>query len=161
MKIGIMSDSHENKEKIIAALNVFNSENVELILHAGDIISPIMCSAFKLSRSKMIFVYGNNDGEKILLKQKIEELGFSIFTGKYEFEFSGKKIILMHEPDGLAGFVKSDYYDIIVYGHTHKIDIRTGKPFVINPGEISGLITGDSTCCILDLNSMQNLLIKL
>jgi len=150
-----MSDSHEHREKIIQAMNIFNSENVDLILHAGDIISPIMCSAFQLSKTKMIFVYGNNDDERIFLKQKIEALGYIIFPGRYEFEFHNKKILLMHEPDALDALIKSDYYDLIVYGHTHKIDIREGKPFIINPGETCGLITGKATVCILDFDTMK------
>ncbi|MBS3813049.1 metallophosphoesterase family protein, partial [Candidatus Bipolaricaulota bacterium] len=46
---------------------------------------------------------------------------------------------------------RSPVPDVIVYGHTHKIDVQQGKPLVINPGEAGGWLTGRSTVAILDL----------
>ena len=36
MKIGIMSDSHDNMPKIAAAVKCFNEAGVEHVVHAGD-----------------------------------------------------------------------------------------------------------------------------
>lgn len=41
MKIGILSDSHDNMPKLARAVELFNEEKVELVLHAGDLVSPI------------------------------------------------------------------------------------------------------------------------
>lgn len=45
--IGIMSDSHDNLKAIRSALDVFNQANVELVIHAGDLISPFTAMEFE------------------------------------------------------------------------------------------------------------------
>ena len=47
MKLGIISDSHENMPLIAKAVELFNHEEVDLVLHAGDFISPITAKEFK------------------------------------------------------------------------------------------------------------------
>jgi predicted phosphodiesterase len=44
----------------------------------------------------------------------------------------------------------------VVYGHTHKVDIREGKPLIINPGECSGWLYGQATVVTLDLETMKH-----
>ncbi|MDI6641257.1 MAG: metallophosphoesterase, partial [Elusimicrobiota bacterium] len=124
MKIGIIADTHENMPLIAKAVNIFNNTPVELVLHAGDIISPITFKEFKNLKAKLIAVFGNNDGEKIMLMKKFLEIG-EIHMNSCELEFETKKILLMHEPELLDALVASQKYDVIVYGHTHKLDIRT------------------------------------
>jgi len=155
MKIGIISDTHENMPLIAKAVEIFNNEKTELVLHAGDIISPITFKEFKNLKCKMIAVYGNNDSEKKFLSERFSQVG-EIHTRYYETEIEGKKILLIHEPDLLEPIIASQKYDVIVYGHTHKLDIRTeGKTLVLNPGECGGWLTGRSTIAILELPSKK------
>ena len=42
-----MSDSHDNLKAIRSALDVFNQANVELVIHAGDPISPFTAMEFE------------------------------------------------------------------------------------------------------------------
>ena len=58
MKIGIISDTHDNMPKIAAAARVFNEEKVDLVLHAGDIISPITANEFSALKAPFIGVFG-------------------------------------------------------------------------------------------------------
>jgi len=155
MKLGIMSDSHEHLQNIAKAISIFNAEKVDLIFHCGDIISPITAAEFKKSAAPIIFVYGNNDGEKLFLKKKFEECGFIINRPPIEIEKAGKKILLMHEPDNLEALIKSEYFDLILYGHTHNIDLRNGKTVVINPGETCGYLTARATIVLLDTKTMS------
>ena len=37
----------------------------------------------------------------------------------------------MHEPDEVDALAKSGVYDVIVYGHTHNVDIREGETLVV------------------------------
>ena len=69
MKIGIISDSHDHRDNIIKAVKYFNDENVGMVIHAGDIVSPFTEKEFKKLESKMKAVFGNNDGEKFGLKK--------------------------------------------------------------------------------------------
>jgi len=151
MKIGIIADSHENMPMIAKAIDYFNQTQVDLVLHAGDIISPITSKEFKNLKSRLIAVFGNNDGEKSLLTKKFNELGMEIYPSPYELTIAEKRILLYHIPDFLDDLIKSNSYDIIIYGHTHTVDVREGKPLVINPGECGGWLNNKSTIGILKL----------
>jgi putative phosphoesterase len=59
MKIGIISDTHDNIENILKAVKEFNNRNVEIVLHAGDFVSPIAVESF--AGIKLIGILGNND----------------------------------------------------------------------------------------------------
>jgi len=151
MKIGIMADSHENMPMIAKAIDYFNQAQVDLVLHAGDIISPITSKEFKNLNSKLIAVFGNNDGEKSLLIKKFNELGLEIYPAPYKLTIAEKRILLYHTPDFLDDLIKSGSYNIIIYGHTHIVDVREGKTLVINPGECGGWLYNKCTVGILKL----------
>jgi putative phosphoesterase len=138
---------------IAKAVALFNREGVERALHAGDIISPITAKEFVKLKMPLIAVFGNNDGEKLFLKEKFKGIG-EIHERKWEGELGGKKILLIHAPDMLDALDRSGVYDIIVYGHTHETVVRKGKSLVVNPGECCGWITGRCTAAILDTEQM-------
>lgn len=151
MKIGLMADSHENMPMIAKAVEYFNQAEVDLVLHAGDIISPITCKEFKNIKSQLRAVFGNNDGEKYLLKKKFKELGMEIYVPPYELTIAEKKVLLYHQPDFLDDLIKSGSYDVIIYGHTHRVDVRKGRTLVINPGECGGWLYNQCSIGILTL----------
>ena len=68
-------------DKAIKQLNILN---VELVLHAGDYISPFVSSSFKQLEAPLIGVFGNNDGDRTLLKKKFAEFGADI-RGRFAF----------------------------------------------------------------------------
>ena len=61
MKIGLISDTHDNIQNIEKATSLFNDYNVSFAIHAGDVVSPEAVEAF--SGVKLIGVLGNNDLE--------------------------------------------------------------------------------------------------
>lgn len=154
MKIGVMADSHENMPMIAKAVKLFNQEKVRLVLHAGDFISPITAKEFKKLKAKLIGVFGNNDGDKLYLRRKFQEIG-EIHLDTWEMEIKGKRVALMHQPRFLEALIASKRYDVIIYGHTHRVDIRSGPPLVLNPGECGGWLTGKCTVGIVDLATMK------
>ncbi len=160
MKLGVIADSHDNIPKIIAAVSLFNKEKATLALHAGDYISPITADAFAKLNAPLIGVFGNNDGDRLYLTERFREIG-KIYPDHREFEFDGKRGVLMHEPKFIDALIKSGHYDLIVYGHTHEIDVREGKPLVVNPGECGGWLTGRATVAIVETEAMTVRLIDL
>ena len=154
MKIGVMADSHENMPMIAQAVELFNRKKVELVLHAGDFISPITAKEFEKLKAKLIGVFGNNDGDKLYLSHKFRKIG-EIHPDTWEMEIGGKRIALMHQPRFLEALIASKKYDIIIYGHTHRVDLRPGPPLVLNPGECGGWLTGKCTVGIVDLETMK------
>jgi putative phosphoesterase len=158
--IGIISDSHDNRNNIRKAVEIFNQKEVCLVIHAGDFIAPFTCLDFKELNCKMEMVFGNNDGEKIGLSNAFKNLG-TLLPGPRSFQVNDKKILLMHEHECVEEFIGAESADIIIYGHTHEADIRKGHPLVINPGEAGGWLKGKSTIAVLDTESMETELIDL
>lgn len=152
MLIGIMSDSHDNMNAIKKVVDFFNKKKVDIVLHAGDYVSPFTAQEFSKLKMKLVGVFGNNDGDKPYLLERFKNIG-EIHQDPYEIELDSKKIVLMHQPRFIEQLLKDKKYDIVIYGHTHKIDIRKDVALVINPGECGGWLTRRYTVAILNTAS--------
>ncbi len=75
MRVGLISDTHDNVTKIKAVIKRFNELNVDLVLHAGDYISPFTAKPYAELKAKMIGVYGNNCAEHEKLKEVYAAVG--------------------------------------------------------------------------------------
>ena len=69
MKIGIISDTHDNVPKVKEAVTIFNEEGVDLVIHAGDYIAPFAVAPLNNLKCDYVGVFGNNDGEKLGLNR--------------------------------------------------------------------------------------------
>ncbi|MCK5513293.1 MAG: metallophosphoesterase, partial [Deltaproteobacteria bacterium] len=152
--IGIIADTHDNRRAIANAVELFNQRGAGMVFHAGDFIAPFTAIDFSKLQCKMMMVFGNNDGEKIGLYHAFSKLG-EIVEGPKTCEYLGKRFILMHEPTCMDELSASHQADVIIYGHTHEIDIRKGETLIINPGEGGGWLTGRATAALLDLTTMD------
>jgi len=148
MKIGIMSDSHDNLPAIAKAVSVFNDAEVSLVIHAGDFVAPFVSKPLAELEMDFIAVFGNNDGERFGLSRVFEG---KIHRPPYELDYNEKKILILHEPNNLDALVASGYFDAIIYGHTHDVDIQRGRTIVINPGECGGWLRGRRTVALWDV----------
>lgn len=160
MLIGIMSDSHDNMNAIRKAVEVFNGKKVSAVLHAGDIVSPFTASEFEKLKMKFEGVFGNNDGDKPYLLERFKNIG-ELHQDFFERELDGKKIVVMHQPKFIDQLLKDRKYDVVIYGHSHKIDVRKDSALVINPGETGGWLTGRSTVVILDTENLNTEIVEL
>ncbi|HEC91392.1 MAG TPA: metallophosphoesterase [Candidatus Atribacteria bacterium] len=161
MKIGIISDTHDNLPQIKKAVKTFNREKVELVLHAGDFVSPFTFLEFKNLNCPLKGVFGNNDGDKLYLQEKFKGIG-EIYPAPYETNIDHKNIVMLHKERLIDTLAESQKYDVVIYGHTHRTDLRKiGKTIIINPGECGGWLTGKSSIALLDLESLEAKIIKL
>ena len=153
MKLGVLSDSHDNVPMINKAVELFNREGVELVIHAGDFIAPFAVSAMSNLKCRVVGVFGNNDGERIGIAKRFEAVG-DIHPNLANVEIGGRKIAAMHYPELAEPIAKSGEYDIVIYGHTHEIDARQEGSLILNPGETGGWTTGRCTVATVDLESL-------
>ena len=161
MKIGIISDTHDNLPQIKKAVTFFNREKVDLVLHAGDIVSPFTALEFKDLDCSFRGIFGNNDGDKLYLREKFKNIG-KLFPTPYITEIEHKNIIMLHKEKLIESLIKSQKYDIIIYGHTHRLDLRKiGKTLIVNPGECGGWLTGKSTVALLDTENLNAKIVDL
>lgn len=60
------------------------------------------------------------------------------------------------EEDLLKALINSNYYDVVIHGHTHKAEkYVVGKTLVINPGEVCGYLTGKTTMAVLNVDERE------
>ncbi|MDI6644728.1 MAG: metallophosphoesterase [Methanobacteriaceae archaeon] len=159
--IGIIADTHDNMEAINNAVNIFNQNNVDMVLHAGDLVAPFTVNEFSRLENKFVAVFGNNDGEREGLRKAYQDLCF--IEDFKEIEIADKKFAIIHGTNELLvdALSKSGKYDVIIRGHTHKLDIKEGKTLVINPGEACGYVTGDKTLVLLEPQTLKHQVVKL
>jgi len=151
MKIGIMSDSHDNMLNVRRAVEIFNSEDVGAVLHAGDVIAPFVTRELKALRCPVTAVFGNNDGEKFHLRENFENTNGvgKIYEPPVELELGGRRIYLTHWPHQIEIIAGSGVYDMVVFGHTHERRMeRYGETLLINPGETGGWLEPPSVAVV-------------
>ena len=119
---------------------MLNEMNVELVFHAGDYLSPFVASHFKPLKARLIGVFGNNNGDRTLLKKKFAELGVDI-RGRFAFVVvDGLRIALLHgdETELMRSLLELESHDVLVSGHTHvPKTYRKGRTLVINPVKLA------------------------
>jgi hypothetical protein len=145
VKIGIMSDSHDNLPNIRKALAVLKDAGAEALIHAGDIVAPFSVKEILKFDGPVYGVFGNNDGETAGIKKLWKTVNFSPFL----LELGGLRILLAHDEADLDR-ASYDRVDVRIFGHNHKAEVREGRPLTVNPGEAGGWLSGRPTCAILD-----------
>ena len=157
MKIGLISDTHDNIPTCNKLIPHFLDEKIEVLIHCGDIISPFMKRVFVPLYDKgvkMFGVIGNNDGEKTGLMEILGPI-IELTPDFFELEFDNKQFLIVHHlPESLIqSLAASNKFDYIVKGHLHeKRNEKVGKTRIINPGEACGYLSGTASIAILDTN---------
>jgi putative phosphoesterase len=155
MKIGVLSDTHNNLQNLRAALEVFGREGLDTIIHCGDLTEVEIARAIQGFR--VICVLGNGDiasGEirAALLAHNPENTVGMVYTGRI-----GEARIAAthgHLPGSVDELVRSGEYDYVFKGHSHQHkDERIGFTRLINPGALGGLHREDRQVCIVDLET--------
>lgn len=151
--IGIMSDSHDNRTAIQQAVRLFNSSECSLVIHAGDFVAPFAASELENLKCPVKCVFGNCDGEKSGLTKTIQSFG-EIKEAPFLFVHNQIKFLLTHIHFRVEEDAVKYKPDILIYGHTHKAEIRRQKEVLfINPGETGGWVTGISTVALIDTDT--------
>ncbi len=148
MEIAIISDTHNNMANFKKAIEWIKKENIQLILHCGDISSQETideAQKFFGDEADVKFVKGNGD------------FGLNL-PEKLELEIEGKHIAFTHFPGVAKELAQSGKFDVVFYGHTHKPwQEKIGVPAgglcqLINPGELAGQYN-KSTFAVYDMST--------
>lgn len=145
MKVGIISDTHDDITNTKKAIEHFDKENVGFVIHCGDYVFPPIVKEFeKLVKKGTGFagVLGNNDGERTGLNKIFVSIKAKMLGEIGELELVGLKFGIYHgtDQDLRADLISSRKYDVFLSGHTHKKepsstkDMVSQKTIVINPG---------------------------
>ncbi|MBN1260384.1 MAG: metallophosphoesterase family protein [Anaerolineae bacterium] len=152
MRIGLLSDTHNQVQNVKRAAETFRSHGVHTVLHAGDITGPNVVRA--LQGFDVWLAWGNMDRDAHVGSLVVEIFGSGRIDTVQFLNLHGKSLVLLHGDDGdrLRALIRSGAYDYVIHGHTHAWrDERVGCTRVINPGALGGSGWRARTYAILDL----------
>ncbi|MBW1798772.1 MAG: metallophosphoesterase [Deltaproteobacteria bacterium] len=159
MKLGLVSDTHDNVPMVKRAVEAFNREDVDMVLHAGDYVAPFSLKPFFALECDFSGVWGNNDGDKIAVQKMAQG---KIMESPNVETYGEKKILLGQYFETLEALISSQVFFLIIYGHTHRPEIReVGGTLVVNPGECGGWVYGRSTVAVCDLENQTAEIVEL
>ncbi len=151
MKIGLTGDTHNNLKNVAKICDIFNSFDLDFVIHTGDISLPKTLLLFDKLSVDLKGVFGNNDqGEKEELLKVCKDKNFT-FKEKLKIKISQSNFLFaVHDPNDIEDtFYKAG--NIIVHGHTHRFRNEVYKDTAIfNPGECAGIMKGMNKIGIID-----------
>ena len=157
MKIGVVSDTHNNLKNIEIIIKLFNDEKVPLVIHTGDISNANTLEQFSKLDSELIGVYGNNDRNESGLEEVAQRNKFQFQEPPRKLDLLNRKIVIFHEPDNIDQFLSENKsINVVLYGHTHRYENKTKNGVLyFNPGESAGMQKGSNAIGILDLVNLK------
>lgn len=146
--IGVISDTHlERYDEIMHQRLWGHFRNVDMILHAGDMVNPDVLKMFDGKEIKA--VSGNMDSYQV--REKYPERLF--------FEINGWTFMLVHgwgSPWGIEERITAgvDAVDCVVYGHTHQpASHKKRDTYFFNPGSaVDRFFNSSKTIGILEVD---------
>lgn len=146
MKVCILSDTHDNRSLLIAALQDAKSKGAEAVLHCGDVVASSTIRGLGEFELPMHVIHGNNTGDVAALHQvaKKSENLIQYYGQDAELELGGRKIFVVHYPHYAYAMCCTGDWDVVCYGHTHQADILSvphvggGATWLVNPGSLAG-----------------------
>lgn len=135
MRIGILSDTHNQLDRTQRALKLLTSHGASTLIHCGDFVKASMLEL--LAGLPCYFVFGNNDSESIPdLLSAAKNIGAQCLEWGGVVTIDGKRFAITH------GHLKSEVRsllalqpDYLLSGHSHRLsDYVSGPTRRINPG---------------------------
>ncbi|MDZ5810394.1 YfcE family phosphodiesterase [Halorubrum sp. AD140] len=143
MRIGIVSDTHDDLAAVEAAVALFEREGVDAVVHCGDFVAPFSVTPFDVESAAFDFyaVRGNNDGEWAV-QSTVEEFGTYLGeAGALSFaagpEARPVDVAVTHGTSDVVvdALVDCGAYDYVFHGHTHAHGVEArGGTVRVNPG---------------------------
>jgi len=142
MKIGVLSDSHNNEYNLRQALKEVKKRGIKKCFHLGDYTSKDILRLMAESGLEWVGVFGNmdygtggmareyKDDERIKLENKTER----------EVEIEKRNAFITHYPHKARRAAESGRFDACFYGHDHEKSLQKleNGTILANPGELTG-----------------------
>jgi uncharacterized protein len=138
MRVGLVSDTHNDRDRLRPALEWLRLESIETVLHAGDVASGQILRLF--AGFDLWLARGNMDHDPLLFSVSHELFGAGHYRNSHTLNLNGATVALVHSADSdtARAWIASEAYDYVVHGHTHQPrDERVGRTRIINPGALT------------------------
>lgn len=161
MKICIVSDSHDHREKLAAAVAEARVLGAEAVLHCGDVVAPSTLHAIMPLGLPLHVIHGNNAGDLYhMAKLAHESDGLVRYHGAdASLTLHGRRIFLVHYPHYARAMALTGDYDLVACGHEHRAhvdrvkNVKGGETVWLNPGTVGG-VSAPATYVLGDLAKM-------
>ena len=156
MRIGVVSDTHNNLKNVTRIVELFNAAGVDRVIHTGDITQAKTIDIFAHLDAPMIGVYGNNDVERDTLEAAVARHGFDFREPPFTLTWAERKLIVVHDPLEFEGHL-AHHHDLALHGHTHlhRLEHWGESTTIFNPGECAGHMAGLNAIGVVDLLTLQ------
>ncbi len=153
MKIGVISDTHDNLSNLILALETFREKGIATVIHCGDLTSLELVYQFR--RFRLIYTIGNMDVTTGAIQKKISGMRDDNFAGEvFRGKLEGVPVAVTHShlKGQVMELVREKRHKWLFHGHTHrKRDEVVHGIRIINPGALGGMSREHYSFCIVDL----------
>lgn len=138
MRIAVVSDTHGHVGNTVQAIGRIADEDVELVLHCGDVGSVGILPLF--ADWPLHFVFGNVDVFDVeALHRTAAEFSQTCHDRFADLVLDGVRVAMLHGDDGrrLSETIEAGNHDLVCFGHTHCMEHRrAGTTTVLNPGAL-------------------------
>ncbi|MBI3570140.1 MAG: YfcE family phosphodiesterase [Gammaproteobacteria bacterium] len=162
MKICIVSDSHDHRGHLAAAVADAKALGAEAVIHCGDLVAPSTLHAIIPLGLPVHLVHGNNQGDLYHLGKLAHkpENRVHYYGQDGTFVLAGKRIFIVHYPHYAKAMALTGDYDLVCNGHEHKAvieritNIKGGETLRVDPGTVGG-VSRPATYVLGDLEEME------
>jgi len=161
MKICIVSDSHDNRPLLEAAVHDAKAAGAEAILHCGDVVAPSTLNVLLPFQLPIHVIHGNNSGDLYMMGQiaAASDNQTTYYGQDAVLTLAGQRIFLVHYPHYAEAMATTGDWDLVCCGHDHKASTRTirsitgSDTWLVNPGTVGGVMA-PATWVLGDLQTM-------
>ena len=162
MKICIVSDSHDHRAPLAAAVAEAKALGAQAVIHCGDLVAPSTLHAVIPLGLPIHLVHGNNQGDLYHLSKLAHkpENRVHYYGQDGAFTLHGRRIFIVHYPHYAKAMALTGDYDLVCNGHEHRAvierikNIKDGETLRVDPGTVSG-VSRPATYVLGDLEKME------
>jgi putative phosphoesterase len=162
MKICIVSDSHDHREPLAAAVAEAKAPGAEAILHCGDLVAPSTLHAVVNFELPLHVIHGNNTGDVYHLWKLAQQFPNRVHYHGQDaaLTLARRRIFMVHYPHYAKAMALTGDFDIVCNGHEHRAvierirNIRGSETLRVDPGSVAG-VSAPRTYVFGDLATLE------
>jgi putative phosphoesterase len=154
VRIGVVSDTHNQLRNVTRIVELFDAARVDRVVHTGDITQARTLEVLAGLAAPLVGVFGNND-EREPLRAAARSAGIRLEEPPLSLAWQERRLLILHDPHFLSDAMLAEH-DVVLHGHTHRaVHERRNGALVFNPGECAGMLRGHNAVGLLTLESLE------
>jgi hypothetical protein len=162
VRICLLSDSHDNRRLLAAAVEEARAQGAEAVLHAGDVVAPSTLSVLEPLGLPVHVVHGNNTGDLYVLTRMAARKGSVIryHGADADLELGDRRVFMVHYPHYARGMASLGDWDLVCCGHSHRAtvewvpNVRGASTLLVDAGTVGG-VGAPPTYVLIDLDTFE------